>query len=71
MGVADFKFEINKAGMEQLQRDLEEKFSGGVQVPLDGSEEDAVRSVIEQLQSMGVTPNDANVREIVRQARNC
>jgi hypothetical protein len=29
MGVADFKFEINKAGMEQLQRDLEEKFSGG------------------------------------------
>ena len=68
--MADFNFEINKAGMEQLQRDLEEKFSGGVQVPLDGSEEDAVRSVIEQLQSMGVTPNDANVREIVRQARN-
>ncbi|WP_139809358.1 hypothetical protein [Mycobacterium avium] len=66
----NFKFKINKAGMEQLQRDMEEKFAGGVRVPLDGSEENAVRSVIEQLQSMGVTPNDANVREIVRQARN-
>ena len=42
-------FKLNRAGMERLQRELEEKFLGGLQVPKGGSEEDAVRSVRDQL----------------------
>jgi hypothetical protein len=63
-------FEINKAGMEQLQRGLEEKFSAGVQVPLGGSEEDAIQSVKDQLTKMGTVPNDSAVEKLVRDARS-
>lgn len=64
------EFEINPAGMEQLERQLQEQFSAGIQVPLGGSEEEAVQSVREQLISMGATPDDAAVRQIVRDKRN-
>jgi hypothetical protein len=66
--MADFK--INKAGMDKLQRDLEEQFSAGIQIPADGSEDDAIRSVKDQLEQMGVTPNDSEVRKMVRDVRN-
>ena len=66
--MADFK--INRAGMDKLQRDLEKQFSGGIQIPLEGSEEDAVRSVKDQLKKMGATPNDSEVEKMVRDARN-
>jgi hypothetical protein len=66
--MADFK--INKAGMDKLQRDLEEQFSAGIQIPADGSEDDAIRSVNYQLEQRGVTPNDSEVRKIVRDVRN-
>jgi hypothetical protein len=61
--------EWNKDGLSELQRQLEEQFSGGVNVPLGGSEEDAIRSVKEQLHAMGVTPNDAEIARIVRGVR--
>jgi hypothetical protein len=64
------KFKTNEAGMRQLQRDLEAKFSGGLRVPADGSEEDAVRDVTAQLEALGATPNEAEVRRIVRENRS-
>jgi len=67
--VADFEFEINEAGMQQLERELQERFSAGIQVPLEGSEVDAIQSVKDQLTSMGATRNDAEVERIVRDAR--
>ncbi|WP_238963860.1 hypothetical protein KN248_013000 [Mycobacterium paraintracellulare] len=67
--MGDFKFEINKAGMEQLERELQEQFSAGLQIPLEGSEDDAVRTVVQQLSNMGATPNEPEVRRIVREAR--
>jgi hypothetical protein len=63
-------FKINQAGMDQLQRELEEQFSAGVQVPLTGSEEDAIQSVKNQLIGMGTVPNDEAVDQLVRNARN-
>ena len=62
-------FKLNRAGMERLQRELEEKFLGGLQVPKGGSEEDAVRSVRDQLEQLGVQPNGAEVRKMVREVR--
>jgi hypothetical protein len=67
--VSDFKFEINEAGMQQLERELQERFSAGLQVPLEGSEADAIESVKDQLRSMGAEPNDAEVEKIVRDVR--
>ncbi|CAN5875500.1 hypothetical protein BH09ACT7_BH09ACT7_29020 [soil metagenome] len=64
-----FKFEINEEGMRQLEREPQEKFSAGIQVPLGGSEADAIESVKEQLRGMGAEPNDAEVAKIVREAR--
>jgi hypothetical protein len=61
-------FKINKAGMRKLERDLQKQVPG-VHVPLDGSEDAAVRSVKDQLKKMGTAPNDANVRKMVREAR--
>lgn len=55
--------------MAKLQRDLEKKFSGGVQVPAGGTEEDAVQSVKDQLTEMGATPNDAAVLKMIRDVR--
>jgi hypothetical protein len=47
------EFEINKAGMEQLERELQEKFSSGIQVPQGGSEADAIQSVKDQFDPVG------------------
>jgi hypothetical protein len=61
--------EWNDDGLEKLQRQLEEQFSGGIEAPLGGSEEDAVRSVKEQLVAMGTAPNDAEIAKMVREVR--
>jgi hypothetical protein len=65
--VADF--EINEAGIEKLTRDLEQRFSAGIQIPLEGPETDAILSVKEQLEKMGLTPDDSAVEKLVREAR--
>ena len=65
--MADFK--INKAGMKKLEQDLEKKLSVEIQIPAGGSEADAVRSVKEQIKKTGATPNDSEVRKMVRDAR--
>lgn len=62
-------FQINPAGMARLQRDLEKKFSGGINIPLGGDEADAIRDVTKQLTDLGVTPNDNEVRRLVRENR--
>lgn len=62
-------FEINEAGIEKLTHDLEQRFSAGIQIPLEGSEADAIRSVKEQLEKMGLTPDDSAVEKLVREAR--
>jgi hypothetical protein len=67
--VVDFKFEINEAGVQQLQQKLEEKLAAGLHVPLDGDEETAVQNVLNQMTNMGITPNESEVRKIVREAR--
>lgn len=63
------KFVLNKAGMAKLQRDLEKKFSPGIQIPLDGTESDAINQVKKQMKGMGITPNDAEVRKLVQKHR--
>ncbi len=63
-------FKINQAGMDNLKAKLEKRqFSSGIQVPLDGTEADAIQSVNDQLKKMGATPNEAEVRKIVREVR--
>lgn len=62
-------FKPNSAGMRKLERDLKKKFSDGLSVPTGGSASAAVNSVKSQLRKMGVTPNDSEVRKIVRDAR--
>ena len=62
-------FKINPAGMAALQRDLEKKFSGGINIPLEGDEASAIRDVKKQLTDLGVEPNDAEVRRLVRESR--
>jgi chromosomal replication initiation ATPase DnaA len=64
-----FKFEINKAGMDKLEQDLKKRFAAGIEVALDGSEDEAILSVKEQLKDMGVTPNDTEVERLVREVR--
>ena len=63
------KFTINKAGMKKLEQDLQKEVPG-VQVPLDGSEDDAIRSIKDQLKKICATPNDAEIEKMVRNARN-
>ena len=65
----DVRFEWNEDGLQKLERQLQEQFSGGINVPLEGSEDDAIRSVIDQLTAMGVTPNEAAIAEKVREVR--
>jgi hypothetical protein len=62
-------FKINKAGTKKLEQDLEKQFSDGIQIPVGGSEAEAVRSVKDQLKKMGATPNDSEVRKMVRDTR--
>lgn len=61
--------EWNDGGFEEFERQLNEQFSDGVKVPLDGSEVDAIRSVKEQLEAMGAEPNDLEVGKMVREVR--
>jgi hypothetical protein len=61
---------ISKAGMMKFERGLEESLSIDIQLPQDGSEDEAIRSVKEQLKSVGTTPSDAEVRKRVRAARS-
>lgn len=63
------EFTLNKAGIRKLENDLKKKLPGGVTVPLSGSESAAIGSVKTQLKKMGVTPNDTEVRRMVREAR--
>jgi hypothetical protein len=63
------KFNINQAGMDKLERELQEQVSGGIQIPKDGSEAEAVQSVKDQLMGLGAAPNDAAVLQMVRDAR--
>lgn len=55
--------------MRKLEQDLQHQFSAGIQIPLGGSEEDAIRSVKDQLEGMGVKPNDSEVEKMVRDRR--
>lgn len=65
--MADFK--PTKAAIRKLENDLKKKMAGGVKVPRGGSEAAAISDVKAQLKKMGVTPNDAEVRRTVREAR--
>jgi hypothetical protein len=58
--MSDFKF----------NPDFFERFSKGIQVPLGGTEHDAIHSVRLQLKEMGVTPDDAEIARIVHGARS-
>lgn len=62
------EFEFNEEGMRQLEEQLREQL-GQIQIPLGGSEEDAIRSVTQQLLDKGLEPNDEAVQQIVREAR--
>ncbi len=61
---------ISKAGMVKFERGLEESLCLDIQIPQDGSEDEAIRSVDEQLKSLGAIPSDAEVRKRVRDARS-
>jgi hypothetical protein len=64
------KFEIDTAGIKKLVRDLEERVSDGIEIPLGGSDAEAIRSVTDQLKNVGITPNDTEIAKMVRDARN-
>lgn len=63
-------FKFNADDMKERLRNLQERAGEGIGVPLDGSEEDAIRSVNDQLKKMGIEPNESEVRRYVRDARN-
>lgn len=67
------KSKINKAAIRQLQREITQKIheqlGDSLQVPKGGSEDDAVRSFEDQLRKAGLTPNTAEIRQLVRDAR--
>jgi hypothetical protein len=64
-------FELNMDGMNEFVRNLEKQFSGKkIRVPLDGSDDEAMRSVKDQIKKLGLTPNDAEIEKYVRDARS-
>jgi hypothetical protein len=65
--VVEFKF--NEAGMKNLVRELKDQL-GDIQIPLDGSEANAVRTVKDQLRARGVAADDQAVEQLVRNARS-
>ena len=69
-GHAMATFKENRAGMDKLRRDLAKQLSAGIKIPAGGSEADAVAAVKNQMKGMGITPNDAEVRKLVQEARN-
>lgn len=60
---------IDQAALRSVERQAKERFEGGVNVPLDGSEEAAVRDVAAQCAKLGVTPNLPEIRKQVRRIR--
>ncbi|KDO99012.1 hypothetical protein H7I87_26235 [Mycobacterium timonense] len=65
-----FEFKIDTEALKQFEQDLQKRFDGKrISIPLEGSEEDAVRDVRKQLVDMGLTPNDAEIAGYVRDAR--
>lgn len=61
-------FKINKAALKRLEQNVQKQVPG-VQVPLGGSESDAICDVKDQLRKMGVTPNDSAITKMVRDVR--
>ena len=49
--------------------DFGELVKRGLTIPLEGSEDDAVAAVREQLDAGGATPGDMELRDLVRDAR--
>lgn len=49
--------------------DYGELLKRGLRLPLEGSEDDAVAAVLEQLDAGGATPGEVEVRDLVREAR--
>ncbi|MEV0357679.1 hypothetical protein AB0H71_16635 [Nocardia sp. NPDC050697] len=61
---------INQQALRDLQRDVEAKFSMQVNVPLEGSEADAVVEVQRQYkEAKGIDLPADTAREVVRQVR--
>jgi hypothetical protein len=54
--------------MKKFERGLEESLSMDIQIPQDGSEDEAIRGVKRQLESSGMPVSDSEVRERVRDA---
>lgn len=54
----------------EFNSDFFDRLSKGWRVPLDGTEHDAILSLKHQMERSGLTPDQAAVAEIVRNARN-
>ncbi|QIN93624.1 hypothetical protein SEA_DUMPSTERDUDE_36 [Gordonia phage DumpsterDude] len=61
--------EFNDDAIRRFKEDLEERVSGDITIPGGASEDDAVRSVVEQLQARGLKPNEAAIRKDIRERR--
>lgn len=55
-------FELNPRFLQGL--------SEGFRIPLDGTEQDAILSLKQQLEAIGLTPDDAGVAKMVHEARS-
>lgn len=55
------EIKMSAAAMRKLEK--------GWQVPVDGSEADAVRAVEKQMRAGGLEPNRAGVKKLVREVR--
>lgn len=62
------KIEWNEDGLREMKANIQ-KVLDEVTVPSEGSEEDAVADVKQQLKAKGIEPNDEGVAEYVRKAR--
>ncbi|GAA1890785.1 hypothetical protein [Williamsia serinedens] len=61
--------EFNDREIERMLKDVEKKVSKPVDVPTTGSEAAAVRKIKDELKRRGVTPNDAEIKKMVRDNR--
>jgi hypothetical protein len=62
------EIEWNEDGLREMTESIQRALDD-ITVPSEGSEEDAIRDVKQQLTRKGIEPNDEAVAEIVRQAR--
>lgn len=60
--------EFNDDAIRRFKENLEERVSG-LTIPGGASEDDAVRSVVEQLRARGLKPNEAAIRKSIREKR--